>query len=182
MSLLIGVLWAKSNSATGVRELTTTSRPTPQTVHRLRSFASLGRASVACGADAPWVLLPTENGETMHLVANLGAGHLVRLRVVQFPGESPEPIRCFDRAQELESRAAREKVSPQGMVATFQQSDHAAQKAEWTWATGRPRFGLDGGDIHVWIEPTYTSLLEGSGLPVGARKRRDEVRSSQEDD
>ncbi len=49
-------------------------------------------------ASAPLIALPLEGRDMIHVVANLGAGKLVRLRTMRFPGEEREPLRVVESA------------------------------------------------------------------------------------
>lgn len=96
-------------------------------------------------AESPLSPLPKEPLDVVHVLANLGAGRVLRFRIQQFEGPGAGPLRVS-----TSSSAARHRLA-------LRDEKHRCQ--------------LDGDGTHVVLECLYDELLEG--VAVQPRRRRE---------
>lgn len=123
--------------------------------------------TLAAAATAPWVVLPTQDAERVHFLANFGGGHLARVRLARFPNEASQPLRRYDRQVEAESMSEK-FVRPDW--AGYHNNGPSISSENQAWVKSGVWFELDGGDIHVWIEHQHAQLLKGMAIPASAAK------------
>lgn len=105
-------------------------------------------------AESPLSPLPKEPFDVVHVLANLGAGRVLRIRIAQFEGAGVGPL----------------QVS----------SAHVARPHRLAFRDEKKSCQLDGDGTHVVLECLYDELLEGAiMLP---RKRREEAAARSNDD
>lgn len=105
-------------------------------------------------AEASLSPLPKQDFDVVHVMANLGAGRVVRVRIAQFEGAGAGPL-TFSPLRGHVTRHRRESA-----------------KSSCT---------LDGDGTHVSIETLYDELLEGSSVPARARRRRQAEEDADDD-
>lgn len=98
--------------------------------------------------------LPLMEGDLLDAVANIGAGHLLRIHVLHFPGDPPHPL---------------------GTVSV--QLPGTAPHGREPSATI-----LDGGDVIAILQPSTSSILEGSTTIALAQRRALAADSGDDDD